>query len=460
MFNVYFGNNWEKIIETMTEGLMLVDPVGKILYVNKAMENLLQYKKHELIGKSCDVLECSSCFGTKKGGKGKYCALFQKGQVRNFKCAFRRKDGTTLSVLKNATTLKDENNKVVAGVENLTDLSSHEQKDHEINSLKKQLHDKDGFQGLLGKSLIMGHVFDLTRSAATSEAPIIIYGESGTGKELIASALHTLGPKKNGPYIKVNCAALNDNLLESELFGHTKGAFTGANHSRTGRFEAAHGGDIFLDEIGDMPLTVQTKLLRVLQEHEIERVGDHQPIPINVRVIAATNKNLQQLISKGQFREDLYFRIGVIPIHLPPLRERKEDIPCLLETFIERTRLKTGKEISGVSKEALELLYFYHWPGNVRELINFVEYAFVLCPGKTILPQHLPALLTPPDQQTYSRADVRQHSTGDERESILKALMATGGNKSQAARLLGISRVTLWKRIKKHQIEVNKNRGQ
>ncbi|MCB2182878.1 MAG: sigma 54-interacting transcriptional regulator [Desulfobulbaceae bacterium] len=459
MFNISLGEkNWKKIIETMTEGLMLVDSTGKILYVNQAFAELLRYEKEELIGKSCEILQCDTCFGTRQKGKGKYCGLFLTGEARNLKCSFLRKDGSLVFVLKNATTLLDEDGTVKFGVENLTDLSRLNEKELVITALKKQLHHNDGFEGLLGTSQIMKQMFDLIQSASQSDAPVILYGESGTGKELAASALHNLGLRHKGPFIKVNCAALNENLLESELFGHTKGAFTGAAQARMGRFEAAHEGDIFLDEIGDMPHRLQTKLLRVLQEHEIERVGDHNPIPINVRIIAATNRNLEKLIQEGLFRQDLYYRIGVIPIHLPPLRERKEDIPILVETFIERTRLKTGKGIFSVSKGALELLQQYNWPGNVRELINVIDYAFVLCSESEIKPQHLPAHFAgQPKILNIPLIKSQINKSSDQRERLLAALKSTNGNKSEAARILGISRVTLWKHLKKFNIEIDKN---
>ncbi|MBI5559107.1 MAG: sigma 54-interacting transcriptional regulator [Deltaproteobacteria bacterium] len=458
MLDLLAGENSYKIFETMTEGLMLIAPSGKILYVNKAMENLLLYEGRELIGRSCDILECDSCSVLKKRGKGKYCTLFRQGEVRNLKCILRRKDGSPATVLKNATILKDENGAVVGAVENLTDLSSLEEKDRVINFLKRHLHYEDGFQGMIGSSEVMRNIFDLTNSASRSDAPVIIYGESGTGKELVASALHRLGARHDGPYVKVNCAALNENLLESELFGCAKSAFTGADALRSGRIEAANGGDLFLDEISDIPHNLQTKLLRVLQEHKIERVGDHQPIPINARIISATNKDLPKLIREGHFREDLYYRIGVIPIYLPPLRERKEDIPALTEAFIERISHKTGKKIHGASRETLELLCQYNWPGNIRELINAMEYSFVLCPGDEILPRHLPPHFAAQTKMLNIPLIKSQlNKAEDERQRLLKALRSAKGNKSEAARILGVSRVTLWKNLKKHQIEVNRN---
>jgi len=232
-----------------------------------------------------------------------------------------------------------------------------------------------------------------------------------------------------------------------------KGAFTGADRSRVGRFEAAHGGDIFLDEIGDLSMNTQAKLLRVLQEKVIEKVGDQKPVPVEVRVITATNKDLQQLMAEARFREDLYYRINVIPIHLPPLRERREDIPLLTEAFIERLRLKTRKPISGISKEAMETLLQYRWPGNVRELLNSLEYAFVLCREGDILPPHLPAPLA--HKSVHQPRTLRNRGPAgkiDDKESLLRAMEEAGGNKSAAARLLGVSRVTIWKRLKQHNL--------
>jgi len=455
MLDQIFARSGHKIVETMTDGLLLVNPSGKILYVNNALEELLRYKKSELIGKSCDILGCDICARTKR--RGRACSLFINGEEKNLRCNFRRKDGTVVTVLKNATTLRDDTGTVVAAVENLTDLSSIEEKDRVINHLKLHLAREEGFQGLIGSSEVMGKVYDLTRSAANSDAPVIIYGESGTGKELVASALHRLGPRRQGPFVKVNCAALSEDLLDRELFGQTNGGFSVADASVASRLEAANGGDLFLDEIGDMPISLQIKLLRVLQEHEIARTADHHFIPFQVRIISSTNKYLPKLIKEGRFREDLYYRIGVIPINLPPLREKKEDIPALVEALINNTSIKTGKKILRVNKQAMELIYQYSWPGNVRELINAIDYAFVLCPGDEILPEHLPAYFAAQSKiLNFPVVKSQLSKTDDERQRLIKALKASNGNKSEAARLMGISRVTLWKYLKKYQIEVNK----
>ena len=295
----------------------------------------------------------------------------------------------------------------------------------------------------------MRRLFDMIESTARSTAPVIIYGESGTGKELVAEAIHSLSARQNEPFLKVNCAAINEALFESELFGHVKGAFTGADSSRVGRFEAANGGSLFLDEVGDIPLTVQVKLLRVLQEQEIERVGDHRPIPIDVRIISATNKNLDERIQKERFREDLFYRLNVVPIEIPPLRERKADIPLLVDAFSRRIALRGGRKPANISQDAMECMLAYSWPGNVREVINALEYAFVSCQGDTIGLSNLPAYLNKKKAGKENRGGRGRALDRRERERVLKALEANGGNRTKAAKELGVSRVTLWKKMKR-----------
>ena len=446
-------NFWRTIIDTMQEGMMTVSPEGRITFVNNAFERLLGYKIGELKGKTCEVFQCDRCYSARAEGKDKYCALFKEEQVRSSECVFRKKDGSKIHLLKNATVIRDDRGEVIAGVETLIDLSKVVADRKVIATLRQQLSNREGFRRIVGNSPKMRHVFDLATSAARSDAPLVIHGESGTGKELLAAAVHEISERAVGPFIKVNCAALSDSLLESELFGHVKGSFTGAEHDRVGRFEAAHGGSLFLDEIGDLPLATQTKLLRVLQEKEIERVGDHRPVKIDVRIIAATHKNLERLIEEGSFREDLYYRINVIPLSLPPLRERLEDIPLLIDSFIGQIGERTGKNIEGISREALDLLISRSWPGNVRELNNVIEYAFVLCPGGVIGAQHLPEPARISREETRSlpgKAGSRQKE--DIRGTLLEALEMTGGNQSQAAKILGVSRVTVWKRMKKFGI--------
>jgi two-component system, NtrC family, response regulator HydG len=457
MFENEYSQYWKTVVQTMLDGLMVVDPDGIIISVNSAFETLTGYTEKELIGQSCEILECNTCFRSRARGGVKHCELFNKGQVRHKRCIFKRKDGSPVHVLKNAAVLKDKDGEVVGGVETLADYTELVDRDRVITSLRRELSIEGSFEGIIGKSVAMQQVFDLIRSAADSDAPVAIYGESGTGKELAATAIHRLGGRSQGPFVKVNCAALNESLLESELFGHVKGAFTGADRNRKGRFEAAGGGDIFLDEIGDIPLSTQVKLLRVLQEKEIEKVGDHKPLSIDVRFITATNKDLKVLMEEGRFREDLYYRVGVIPIYLPPLRERPEDIPLLIDSFINRIRLKSQKDITGMDESALEVLVNYGWPGNIRELINAIEYAFVICPGDEIQQNHLPPGITGKGRYpSPKRPKKGRLESSKAKETILAALKKTGGNKTEAAKALGISRVTLWKRLKDYDIQVDR----
>jgi len=439
---------WKNLVNTMVDGLVVISGRGEILAVNQALLDLTGYRREELVGQPCALLRTEHCGGEAAPGQSKICALFQEGAVRRQRGCLVRKDGSLVHVVKNATVLPGEAGQPVA-VETFTDASELVAQERMASRLRRELSREDGFQGLIGRSPVMLKLFALIQSAAQSEAPVMILGESGTGKELVASALHRLSPRSQGPFIKVNSAALHDSLLESELFGHVKGAFTGADRTRPGRFEAAHGGDIFLDEIGDLPLATQAKLLRVLQEKVVERVGDHTPIPVDVRLISATNKDLTKLLAAGRFREDLYYRVNVIPIQVPPLRDRREDIPLLVEAFMARISLKTKKPVTSISREALAILMAYPWPGNVRELINVMEYALVLCPGPTIRPEHLPLL----QRQGPTPATTSPLCLGDEQECLQQALAASGGNKAEAARLLGISRVTLWKRLKKYGLQ-------
>jgi two-component system response regulator HydG len=446
---------WETVVENIAEGLMLVDPQGVITYVNHALEELTGYQRVELVGRPCSTLQCNACQGLRPWNPHKQCDLFRLGCFQRVRCSLIRKDGKPLSFLKNACIIRNAQGQVIGGVETFTDLTEVLARDQVISHLRQELSRDEGFFGLIGQSPGMLRLFELITSAAAGEAPVIIYGESGTGKELVAGAIHRLSPRAGGPFIKVNSAALNESLLESELFGHVKGAFTGADRTRIGRFEAAHGGSIFLDEIGDLPLSTQAKLLRVLQEKVIEKVGDHRPIPVDVRIITATNQDLQRLMAEGRFRDDLYFRINVIPVVLPPLRDRRQDIPLLVEHFLTKGLAKARKAITGVSPEAMELLLDYSWPGNVRELINVIDYAMVLCPEGLIQPRHLPA-------QIFGKAESNGRPRGRQggprptvsREALVEALRSAHGKRAEAARLLGVSRVTLWKWLKEHQVQV------
>jgi PAS domain S-box-containing protein len=455
MIGYDFTQHWHRIINTMNEGLMLVGPEGSILMVNRSFEQLTGYGSEEVVGRSCKLLGCDACESMLTADGETWCKLFHPDQrdIRRCRCAIIRKDGSLLPALKNASVLRDESGNVLGAVETITDLTEIDRLDQQVGILTRQLVDCGRF-GIVGSSPAMGKVFQLIEKAAHSDSPIIIFGESGTGKELVARAIHDQGRRKEGPYVQLNCAALNADLLESELFGHVKGAFTGAIRHRIGRFEAAHGGDLFLDEIGDIPLSIQVKLLRVLESRRFERVGDHQPISVDVRIISATNKNLLELIAQKQFREDLFFRINVIPIHLPPLRERKEDIPVLVSTFIQHLQRLTGKPITGLTPNALRLFMGYVWPGNVRELKSALEYAFVVAGTGLIDVEHLPPQFAPGFKTAAGSPATADGSI--EKSALIEALRRTNGNQTQAARLLGVNRVTVWNRMRKYGIDLGK----
>lgn len=444
---------WKTVVDTIQDGIMIVDKAGTIVSTNKGFENITGYDQENIIGKSCTMLHCTKCEAAREKRGDHWCVLFRTGTVKMSRCAIQRADGNYITVLKNASLLHDHNGKVIGAVETLTDISELLKKDLQIEAFRRELSSRDGFHGILGDSGPMHKVFDLIANAARSDAPVIIFGESGTGKELVAAAIHNTGARKRKPYLKVNCAALNESLLESELFGHVKGAFTGAFQNRKGRFEAAQGGDIFLDEIGDLPLSTQVKLLRVLEEKVIERVGDNRAVHIDVRIISGTNRNLKKLVESGLFREDLFYRINVIPISIPPLRERRSDIPLLAESFFRRIRLKNDKHIDVISNSAMDALMNYSWPGNVRELKSALEYGFVTCNSSVIEPQHLPPDVFQNNIQISPKQKIDLDRNEIQKRRLIDALEQTGGNQTKAARILGVSRITVWNRMKKYGIK-------
>jgi len=324
--------------------------------------------------------------------------------------------------------------------------------------LQEQLERRFSFGNIIGKSKRMLEVFELIKVVAESDASVLIQGESGTGKELVASAIHYNSVRRARPYIRVSCASLPESLLESELFGYEKGAFTGASERRIGRFEAASGGTLFLDEIGELPLSFQVKLLRVLQELQIERLGSQRPIDVNVRIVAASLRPLEEEIAEGLFREDLFFRINTVTIHLPPLRERREDIPILATSFLEEFGRERRKAIEGFSDGVLEAFDAYHWAGNVRELRNVVERAALFCRKPRITPEDLPANLrtaSPPPRRAPAQQTTTLHEAVEqaEIEAIRAALSRTEGRRNEAAQILGVSRKTLWEKTKHYGLE-------
>ncbi|MBW2369405.1 MAG: sigma 54-interacting transcriptional regulator [Deltaproteobacteria bacterium] len=459
MFEQELNIYWKKVIDTIQDGIMIVDTRGTIVSANRALEKITGYTKDELLGKSCAVLKCNVFEYARKNTDDHWCVLFKTGEMKKRKCTFIKKGGIFIHVLKNASLLKDAQGKIMGAVETITDISEIMEKDSQIEAFRRELRSENGFHGILGASVPMQNVFDLMKNASRSDAPIIIFGESGTGKGLVAKVIHEISLRKKEPFIKVNCASFNESLLESELFGHVKGSYTGALKDRVGRFEAAQNGIIFLDEIGDLQLSTQIKLLRVLEEKVIERVGDNTPVHINSRIISATNQNLNKLVKEGYFREDLFYRINVIPIHIIPLRDRIDDIPILAESFFRRNRLKTDKKIDCISNETMRLLMSYSWPGNVRELRSTLEYAFVTCQNSMIEPNHLPPSIHQEVgiQQEIGIRKIAPVYAVDKQDAkkrrLIEALKRTNGNQSMAAAIMGVSRVTVWNQMKKFNVD-------
>ncbi|MBW2049266.1 MAG: sigma 54-interacting transcriptional regulator, partial [Deltaproteobacteria bacterium] len=372
------------MLESMADGVFTLDERGKITSWNPSMTRITGYTAEEAMGQSCMMMSFSRCFSRSCPISIDECGIYTHGSLDFNECFLRHKDGHDIPVVKSARLVRDEKGSVKGVVETVTDLTELEKarrKAEEADRLLREVHRLDN---IIGKSHAMTQVFSAIRAAAASEATILLQGETGTGKELVAGAIHYNGDRSHMPFVPVSCSALSESLLESELFGHVKGAFTGAVRDRTGRFEEADGGTVFLDEIGEISPYIQVKLLRVLQEREIERVGESKKRKINIRIIAATNRKLYRLVESGKFREDLYYRLKVFPINIPPLRKRKEDIPLLISHFINLQNEKTGKDIKGLTQSAMRILMDYTWPGNVRELENSIEHAFVLCNGGNI----------------------------------------------------------------------------
>jgi PAS domain S-box-containing protein len=451
---VEFDQHLGAIVNTMSEGLLLVGADGGILMVNEALSRMTGYSRDELLGHTCRVLDCDGCEHERGQGGAAWCRLFAEKTTRAKHCTIRRKNGSYLPVLKNQSLLRDAAGKPLFAVETLTDLSEVAGLDRKVEALTRLLSAEEGFHGLIGESQAMRRVFDLLERAAASDAPVLLVGESGTGKELAARAIHEIGRRRRGPFVQFNCAALAESLLESELFGHAKGAFTGAHRHRQGRFEAADGGDIFLDEIGDAPAAIQVKLLRVLETKSFERVGESRPVRADVRVISATNRDLARLVAEGRFREDLFFRINVIPIELPPLRRRLEDLAPLAEHFLCRLAQQAGRPVPSIAPEAMRLLAAHPWPGNVRELKSALEYAFVVTDAGPVEPRHLPPSLITRAAPDTLREVCRGMTAGDTgRDELIHALRRAGGNRSEAARLLGVSRGTILNRMRRFGVD-------
>jgi two-component system response regulator HydG len=368
-----------QIVDSMADGVFTLDVSGRITSWNRAMERITGFTADEILGKTCALLNFNQCFGKKCPANLQACGILKRGLAEVKECFLQHKDGHEVPVIKNANVVKDDNDKTIGVVETVTDLSELKKAKLKAEAAARRLKEIHQLGNIIGKSHEMQQVFTAIKAAAASDATILIQGDSGTGKELVAGAIHYHSERAENPLITVNCSALPESLIESELFGHARGAFSGAIRERVGRFEEAEGGTVFLDEIGELTPFIQVKLLRVLQEREIERVGESKRRKVNIRIIAATHQDLFKRVQEGKFRDDLYYRLKVFPIHLPPLRKRKDDIPLLVSHFIDIHDKKTGKQIENLSQEAMRIFMDYPWPGNVRELENAIEHAFVLC---------------------------------------------------------------------------------
>jgi PAS domain S-box-containing protein len=442
----------EALFDLLEDGIIVHDERRRILLINRAAESLTGLSRQNIIGRDChDAFPAAGLCSAA-------CAFRNEGEVNNVKreheVAFERPDGETRYIrLKSVPIFLNEKKRGVLAV--IRDLS-------ELEDLKWRRAPKREFHGMIGVSRMMGQVFETIRAVGPSDYPVLISGESGTGKELAAAAIHNESRRKAGPFVPVNCGALPENILESELFGHVRGAFTGAIRDKKGRFELADGGTIFLDEIGELPLHMQTKMLRVLQESSFERVGGEKPVKVDIRVVAATNRDLRDMVLRGEFREDLFYRLCVVPIELPPLRRRTEDIPHIVTFILDRVSQETGKQITSVSDGAMRLLLKHPWRGNVRELINALQFASVLCRGTTVQEEHLPYEIRfpspsdpPPGRSSSLPAappsrpgSLLEESRAGRRltiESVREALVKTGGNRLKAAKILGVGRATLYR---------------
>lgn len=461
------GEKWNhlfvsRIIDSMTEGVFTMDAGGQISSWNQSMERISGYSAGEAFGKTCEILRCSRCFGKNCPADIKKCNIFEQEYTEARECQLRHKSGHDVSVIKNASVVKDNFGHILGVVETITDLTELNRARQRAREAALRLGEVHRMDHIIGKSRAMREIFAAIEAAAASDATIYINGESGTGKELVAGAIHYNSDRKSRPLVTVNCSALSETLLESELFGHVKGAYTGAIRDRIGRFEEASGGTIFLDEIGELSPFIQVKLLRVLQEREIERVGESQKRKIDIRIVTASHQDLYSKVIGGSFREDLYYRLKVFPIILPSLREHKEDIPLLTSHFIKLQNKKTKKRIVDSSREVMRALMDYGWPGNVRELENAIEHAFVLCNSDRIQQQDLPLEIrqtnprnTRTKQPSPTGSVYRKKIT---KETLLQLLDDCSWNKAEVARQVGLSRTAIWKYMKKWDIPLQQDK--
>ena len=441
IYNYKQDNFTDIILASIADGGFTLDSEWQITAINRAAEKITSIPREEALGQRCsDIFRASICENN--------CALKQTLKagrpIVNKAVYIIDSSGKKIPISVATAVLRDADGRVIGGVETFRDLS-------EIMELRRQLHQKYSYQDIISKNSQMLKIFDILPTIAESDSTVLVEGESGTGKELVARAVHNLSPRKSEPIVVINCGAMPDTLLESELFGYVAGAFTDARKDKPGRFAMAEGGTVFLDEIADISPAMQVRLLRVIQEHTYQPLGSTQPVKADVRIIAASNQNLKKLVTEGKFREDLYYRINVIRIELPPLRERKEDVPLLMEHFIERFNRLKPKQIDSIAPEVLAVLMNYDFPGNVRELENIAEHAFVLCRNSIISMNDLPENFKP----QYEESIPAVNSFEDlEARFLVEALKRNNWSRINTARELGIHKTTLWRKMKKYGIDM------
>lgn len=432
--------NTYAIMDSVADGLFTVDEGLTITHFNKAAEEITGVSQIEAIGKPCfEIFKSEVCSGA--------CPMVEAiatGQSIQREVEITDLKGRKKLISVSASTLFDTAGNVIGGVETVRDLTP-------ITSIKEEIQEKYSFRSLVSRNPGMRRLFDVMEDIAASNATVFINGESGTGKELFARAIHDLSPRKNGPMVTVNCGALPETLLESEIFGVRKGAFTGATENRPGRLEMCNGGTFFLDEIGDLPLPLQVKLLRVLENHEFQPLGARTPIKADVRFITATHRNLEEMVAEGTFRQDLYFRINIVTLHIPPLRDRREDIPLLIDMALQRFNLTYNKKVRSISPEVLKLMLTHPFPGNVRELLNLIEQSVILCRGTEITLDHLPANFLNMSQD-HSQS-IRRSGKLPSAAELRSLLNRYDGNRSDVARELNIDRTTLWRWMKRLDVK-------
>ncbi len=434
---------YDNLFENLAEGVFTINTRWRITSFNQRAQEITGFNQQEVLGKYCwDIFKSDLCHSN--------CPLkitMETGVVRmDQDVRILNKHGQQKSILVNTSVIKNKRDLVVGAVETFRPLA-------QISiSEASQIPSIGGQVEIIGKSPGLTKLLSFLPDVALSDATVVIEGESGTGKELIAKAIHYQSPRSKGPFVPVNCSALAETLLESELFGHVKAAFTGALHNKVGRFELAKGGTLFLDEIGEIKPEIQVKLLRVIEERVFERVGGTRRIPMDTRIIAATNKNLLKEVRQGRFREDLFYRLRTVPLYMPPLRERSSDIPILIDHFVNRFNKRYDKNVRGVDPKVMAFFKRYTWPGNVRELERTLEYAFVFVKGPIITTSHLPEIGESQGLEKTSEPQTKlnQFHWEDEKISVQKALKKANGRREIAAHLLGISRTSLWRKMKTH----------